>query len=112
MVKKIKTTKNRYTPYLIIGLFVIIDYLFFYSSILLTILPFILLILIFLYFKYDSRILVGFAIIILLLAGVILSITQNSNFANLFAIYAYWLLVVGVVCLIIDYIRERKGNER
>lgn len=108
MVAHKKNNQAKYVPYFITTLLTLIAYFFFYSSDILTFLSFIVLVPIFLYFKYDSRIPIGFAILMLLLAGIVLSITQNLNFANLFAIYAYWLLVVGIVCLTINYVRERK----
>jgi hypothetical protein len=49
-----------------------------------------------------------FAIIMFLIAGIILSIPPNDiTVTNLFAVYAFWLLLVGMVCLAIEYKRER-----
>jgi len=70
-----------------------------------TFLSFILLIPIFVYFKFDGRIPVGYALLMLIFAAITLAFTTNEFLANQLAIYAYWLLVVGVVCLTIEYVK-------
>lgn len=65
---------------------------------------------IFAYFKWDGRIPVGYALLMLILAAVTLAFLKNESLANQLSIYAYWLLVVGVVCLTIEYIKEQKNS--
>jgi len=60
--------------------------------------------------KFDGRIPIGYAILLLITAAALLS-TGNENLANQVAIYAYWLLVVGVACLTIEYIREERKKK-
>ncbi|MCX7759274.1 MAG: hypothetical protein N2169_06690 [bacterium] len=73
-----------------------------------TFISFIILVPIFAYFKWDGRIPVGYALILLVLAAIFLSFMKNEAFANQLAIYAYWLLVVGVATLTIEYFREER----
>jgi TM2 domain-containing membrane protein YozV len=47
----------------------------------------------------------------LIITAFVLGLYKNEIVANLLAIYAYWLLVVGVICLMIEYVREKKGEE-
>ncbi len=68
----------------------------------------VILIPIYVVFKFDGRILAGTAIILLIIAAIILAIYNNEDAANLAAIYAYWFLVDGVVCEIIEYVREER----
>lgn len=56
-------------------------------------------------FKLDPRYPVGSAIVVLVLCTV--SLAQGfENYANRMAIYAYYFLVIGVILLLIDYIRS------
>jgi hypothetical protein len=47
----------------------------------------------------------------LIITAFVLGLYKNEIVANLLAIYAYWLLVVGVICLTIEYVSEKKGEE-
>jgi hypothetical protein len=76
-----------------------------------TFLSFIILIPIFIYFKWDGRIPVGYALLMLILSAIILAFYKNEALANQVAIYAYWLLVVGVICLTIEYLREQRKSK-
>ena len=58
--------------------------------------------------KYDSRILIGFAIILLMSTAVVLVMGLESHAENI-AILAYYFLVIGVIAQFIEYLRE--GNE-
>lgn len=58
--------------------------------------------------RYDSRVLVGTAIFLLVLCAGLLAGGSKSR-ANEVAIWAYYFLVVGVLGLFIEYIRE--GSE-
>jgi len=62
------------------------------------------------YFKrYDSRILLGFAISLLIICSFVLN--YNEKFANELAIYSYYFLVLGVLGSIIEYLTEDKEYE-
>lgn len=80
----------------------------FSNSDILTVLSFAALVPVFVFFRLDGRVPVGFAALMLLLAGAALGFLNNLNVANQLAVYAYLLLVVGVVCLVIEQIRNRK----
>jgi len=73
---------------------------------LLTFINFIILIPIIVILKFDRRIPILYALIMLFLAAAILDIYGNKNLANLVGIYIYWLLVIGIICLTIEYIKE------
>lgn len=59
--------------------------------------------------KYDSRILISFAIILLISTAAVLARGLESH-AEQIAILAYYFLVVGVVAQFVEYLRE--GNEK
>ena len=84
----------------------------FHAEDLQTFTAFISLIPIFAIFKFDGRIPVAYAILMLVFAAVVLGVYNDETLANVFAIYAYWLLVVGVVCLFIEYVREERKIRR
>jgi len=57
--------------------------------------------------RYDSRIFVGTALFLLVLCAVLLAKGSESS-ANEVAIRSYYFLVVGVLGLFIEYLREKK----
>ena len=59
--------------------------------------------------KYDCRLLVAIAIILLVACAVLLAEGMES-FANRVAIWAYYFLVIGVIGLLIEYVREKPKN--
>lgn len=64
---------------------------------------------IFYYKKFDSRIFVGTAIILLIASAYVLS-NANEAFANSIAITAYYFLVLGVLGSLLEYLRENKSD--
>ncbi len=56
--------------------------------------------------KYDSRIPIGFALMLLVLAAMELAFA-SADTANQLAIFAYYCLVVGVLLQLIEYVREK-----
>lgn len=108
---KVISDLKRDTPYILIGIVITISYLL-QTQDLVTFLMFISLIPIFAYFKFDGRIPVAYAIIMLVLTVIVLAIYNNDDLANRLAIYAYYLLIVGVSCLFIEYVRERKLDNK
>lgn len=55
--------------------------------------------------KYDSRIPIAFALLLLIISAFVLAY-KNEALANQIAIYAYYYLVVGVLLQLIEYIRN------
>lgn len=55
--------------------------------------------------KYDGRIPVGLALALLVASAFTLA-TGNEFFANQLATYCYYFLVMGVVLLFIEYLRD------
>jgi hypothetical protein len=96
-------------PYLLVLVAIMLSHFVFKGDDLKTFLSFIALIPIFAYFKWDGRIPVGYALLMLILAAIVLAFFKNEALANQLAIYTYWLLVAGVVTLTIEYIREERG---
>jgi hypothetical protein len=88
-------------PYLIALLVISGAYFILRGSQIATLLGFVALLIIFLYFKFDSKILFGYGAVLLVVAGIALAYTGNLKSANQFAVYSYWLLGIGILCLII-----------
>ncbi|MDY6931897.1 MAG: flippase [Halobacteriota archaeon] len=74
----------------------------------LVVLVFIITLFIYIWRKYDSRILVGFAIVLLMLTAVVLA-TGSESYAENISIIAYYFLVVGVIAQFFEYLREGGG---
>jgi len=100
-------------PYILVLIFILVSHLIFKGEVLKTFLLFIFLIPTFTIFKFDGRIPVVYALLLLILTAIVLAVYGNEYLANQLSIYAYWLLVVGVICLTIEDIREQNPlNER
>ncbi len=102
-------------PYIAVFLSIFLSHFIYPHDSLKVFLTFILLIPIFAFLKLDSRIPIGYAILMLVLAAVTLAFRNDENLANQLAIYAYWLLVVGTTLMLIEYAREgkkKKGKRR
>jgi hypothetical protein len=67
---------------------------------------FILLSLVFAIYRFDSRIPIGYAIILFIIQGV-LTAQGEDVFVESLAVLSYWLLVAGIVCMIIDLCRKK-----
>jgi len=68
---------------------------------------FALLILIFTICRFDPRILIAYAILLVAIEAV-LTFQNAEQSQNQLAILSYWLIIAGVICLIIDLFRKRK----
>lgn len=77
----------------------------YFSSELYSFLVFIMIFCIFSVRGYDSRLLIGSAIILLTVSAVELA-WGSENYANLLSIWAYYFLVAGVLSSLVEYIRE------
>ena len=60
--------------------------------------------------RYDARMLVGTAILLLLACAVLLA-SGYEKFADKVAVWAYYFLVISVVDLFIAYLREERKTE-
>jgi len=58
-------------------------------------------------FKFDPRILIGYAILLFVIQAV-LTTNNDEVSVKLLAVLSYWLLVVGIVCMIIDLFRKKQ----
>ena len=99
-------------PNVLVVASILISHFVFHCEDLSTFIAFMILIPIFAVLKFDGRIPVAYAIFMLILAAAVLGFYNDENLANIFAIYAYWLLVVGVICLMIEYVREQRKIRR
>ena len=109
--KEMRDLKSQ-IPYILVLISIVLSHFVFEGEDLKTFFSFIVLIPIFAIFKFDGRIPVGYALLMLILAAIVLAFYKNENLANQLSIYAYWLLVVGVICLTIEYIREQRSSKR
>jgi len=71
----------------------------------LKLVPFSFTLIIYILLRYDSRFFLGTAIFIIILSALLLS-TSDSTIANEAAIIAYYFLVIGVLGLLIEYLRK------
>jgi hypothetical protein len=74
---------------------------------LITLLIFGVLLFAFSIFKFDSRVPIVYAIILLLIAAVLTSLEADESVKKL-AVISYWLLVVGIIAILIDFYRKTK----
>jgi hypothetical protein len=74
---------------------------------LITLLIFAILLLAFSICKFDSRIPIMCAIILLAIAAVLTSQKADDSVKRL-ALISYWLLVVGIIAVLIDFYRKTK----
>ncbi|MEM3734920.1 MAG: hypothetical protein QW158_08260 [Nitrososphaerales archaeon] len=57
--------------------------------------------------RYDSRLLVGMFMLLLVVCASLLALGYSS-YANDVAVWAYYFLVIGVLGLLVEYVREGK----
>lgn len=74
---------------------------------LITVLIFAALLFTYTIFKFDSRVPIVYAIILLLIAAVLTSLEADESVKKL-AVISYWLLVVGIIAILIDFYRKTK----
>jgi len=103
-----KETLLNSMPYFLVLLSILISHFIFKGNDTATFFSFILLAPVYILLKWDGRVPIGYALLMLIVAAVVLAFLRNEALANQLAIYAYWLLVVGVICLIIEYIKEKE----
>ena len=69
---------------------------------------FALLIVVFSIYRFDPRIPIGYAILLFVIQGLLTAHNEDVS-VKLLAILSYWLLVVGIVCMIIDLFRKKRS---
>lgn len=92
-------------PFIIAFVAVLIAYALPNAEIL-TLIIFVIVILIFSVFRFDPRILIAYAILLLVVTGALQF--WNSDSSSQMAVLSYWLMSAGVICLIIDLYRRTK----
>jgi len=69
---------------------------------------FVALIAVFSIYKYDPRIPIGYAILLFVVQAV-LTASNDDVSVRFLAMLSYWLLVVGIICMIIDLFRKKRS---
>ena len=93
-------------PFILITASVIVSYfLLQQKNEIITLLIFVILIPNFVTLRFDGRIPLVYAILLLFIVGVL---TFMKYSANPLVIISYWLLIVGISCLVIELIREKR----
>jgi hypothetical protein len=67
---------------------------------------FALLIVVFSFYRFDPRIPIGYAILLFVIQAVLTAQNQDVT-VKLLAVLSYWLLVVGIICMIIELFRKK-----
>jgi hypothetical protein len=70
-----------------------------------------LLIFVFSMFKFDPRVLIGYAILLLLITGTLTYLKAADYSIEQGAVISYWLLISAIVYSIIELYRKRKNTQ-
>lgn len=97
---------EKIVPFIITFVAVLIAYILPKAEIL-TLIIFVILIVIFSVYRFDPRILIAYAILLLIIAGA-LTFQKSDYSQSQMAVLSYWLISAGVICLIIDLYRRTK----
>ena len=73
-----------------------------------TLLIFMALVVAFSVYRFDSRIPIMYAILLLVIAGVLTSQNADDDSVKTLSVLSYWLLVVGITCILVDLCRKTK----
>jgi len=68
---------------------------------------FALLIVVFSIYRFDPRIPIGYALLLFVIQAVLTALNEDVP-VKLLAVLSYWLLVVGIVCMIIELLRKKR----
>ncbi len=98
---------SEYIPYTVVGIALLLS-LIFRSNMGECFFVF-LLIPVFIYFDFDGRVFIEYAIAMLVLSAIVLC-ANKPKAANFLAIQSYWLLVGGVIFMILEYLRGAKNG--
>jgi hypothetical protein len=97
----------RAIPFIITLAALILAYIMLHDDFI-TLLIFTVLLLAFSIFKFDSRIPIIYAIILLVIAAILTS-QKADDAVKILALLSYWLLVVGIIGVLIDFYRKTKS---
>ena len=70
-----------------------------------------ILIFVFSMFKFDPRVLIGYGILLLLIAGTLTYMNAEDHYIEQVAVISYWLLVSAIAYSIIELYRKRKNKQ-
>lgn len=87
---------------------VIIAYYFTWQDYIIL-LNFAILVFVFCKYKFDGRVLIGFAISLLLITGSLTYLKAEDSIQQV-AVMSYSFLVAGIICLLIEFFRKKKNN--
>jgi integral membrane sensor domain MASE1 len=93
-------------PYLVNIVLVLILFFFLPLDYLFILVYLLILVPIFAFFRFDGRIPIVASLVLLILISIAVTIYKNDIFADKLATYAHCLLIVGVLCLLIEFMRE------
>jgi uncharacterized membrane protein YqjE len=102
---RIERLFEKRVPLIIAFVVVLIAYAFPKAEIL-TLIIFVIVILIFSIYRFDPRIFIAYAILLLVVTGALEFWKSDSS--SQMAVLSYWLMSAGVICLIIDFYRRTK----
>jgi hypothetical protein len=68
---------------------------------------FALLILVFSIYRFDPRIIIAYTILLFVIEAVLTARNEVAA-VKLLAVISYWLLVVGIICILIDLCRNKR----
>jgi hypothetical protein len=103
-----RSLKKRIIAFILIFGSIIIS-IFIHGNEIATFLVFLMLIPVFAIFRFDGRIPLGYAIFLLIIAG-ILTFIKQGDLVDRLVIFSYWLLTVGISILLIDWFRGKSVN--
>jgi hypothetical protein len=104
-----KKSIKRIFPFVLPPVVVLITYTLLQGD-LEILLPFVFLIIVFSIYKFDPRIPIGYAILLFVIQGLLTALNEDIS-VKFLAILSYWLLVVGIVCMVIDLFRKKRPVE-
>lgn len=99
-------------PFILIAASILISYFLVRRNEAITSFIFVIIIPIFAIFRYDGRISIGCAILLLIFIA-ISEFIKEQGLTDQLTIFAYWLLVVGTSCVLIELFRKnlsRRGT--
>lgn len=94
---------------ILISLAAVIIAFYFKSQDYITMSIFAILMFVFCKFKFDGRVLIGFAISLLLVTG-ILTYSKAGDSIQQMAVMAFWFLVAGIICLLVESLRHKEND--
>jgi len=98
-------------PYTLVFLYFLFSFIFQENDVLVA-LSLIILIPLFILLKFDKRIPFIYTVLLLFASAFALAFYKEEFIAKQLAISAYWLMVVGVTCLFIEFLIDQRTSKR